>query len=165
MNSKLTPQHSHDFLTNSHRNAKKVAIVFTITVVTMGAEIAAGIWSGSMALLADGWHMGTHAAAFAIAMFTYSYACKHKGDASFSFGPGKVQPLGGFASAVALGVVAILMAIESIGYKSPLKIPTSSGTVYLNLFIASTSIPVPTLNCSETLTGNFPVAPIPPKIN
>lgn len=114
MNSKLTPQHSHDFLTNTHRNAKKVAIVFTITVVTMGAEIAAGIWSGSMALLADGWHMGTHAAAFAIAMFTYSYARKHKGDASFSFGPGKVQPLGGFASAVALGVVAILMAIESI---------------------------------------------------
>ncbi len=115
MNHVLSAQHTHDFLPHTQQNAQKVAIVFGLTVVTMVVEIVAGVWSGSMALLADGWHMGTHAAAFAIAMFAYRYARKHKNDSSFSFGTGKVQSLGGFASAVALAVVALLMAIESIG--------------------------------------------------
>jgi cation diffusion facilitator family transporter len=80
----------------------------------MVLEIAVGTWSGSMALLADGWHMGTHSAAFLIAIFTYSYTKKHAKDRSFSFGTGKVNHLGGFASAVALAIIALLMAIESV---------------------------------------------------
>jgi cation diffusion facilitator family transporter len=80
----------------------------------MVAEIVAGTMSGSMALLADGWHMATHVAAFAIAIFAYRYARTRSGDASFAFGTGKVTVLGGFASAVALAVVALVMAIESV---------------------------------------------------
>ena len=79
----------------------------------MVLEISVGSWSGSMALLADGWHMGTHSAAFAIALFAYWYAKKHANDRDFSFGTGKVNYLGGFASAVALAIVALMMVVES----------------------------------------------------
>jgi len=106
--------HSHDFNVDSHHQASKVKIVFWLTTVIMVLEIAAGTWSGSMALLADGWHMGTHSAAFAITIFAYSYAKKHANNKSFSFGTGKVNYLGGFASAVALAIVALMMAIESV---------------------------------------------------
>lgn len=88
--------------------------VMGLTFVTMIAEIVAGSWYGSMALLADGWHMGTHVAAFAITLFAYHYARKHSDNKAFSFGTGKVTLLGGFASAVALGVVALMMVIESV---------------------------------------------------
>ena len=67
-----------------------------------------------MALLADGWHMGTHSAAFLIAIFAYSYAKKHANNKDFSFGTGKVNSLGGFASAIALAIVALMMIIESV---------------------------------------------------
>lgn len=107
-------QHSHDFGVDNTQNTNKVKIVFWLTTVIMILEIAAGTWSGSMALLADGWHMGTHSAAFLIAIFAYSYAKKHTSNKSFSFGTGKVNYLGGFASAVALGIVALMMVIESI---------------------------------------------------
>ena len=107
-------QHSHDFGVDNAHNTNKVKIVFWLTTVIMILEIAAGTWSGSMALLADGWHMGTHSAAFLIAIFAYSYAKKHTNNKSFSFGTGKVNYLGGFASAVALGIVALMMVIESI---------------------------------------------------
>ena len=107
-------QHSHDFGVDNAHNTNKVKIVFWLTTVIMILEIAAGTWSGSMALLADGWHMGTHSAAFLIAIFAYSYAKKHTNNRSFSFGTGKVNYLGGFASAVALGIVALMMVIESI---------------------------------------------------
>ncbi|WP_448565734.1 CDF family Co(II)/Ni(II) efflux transporter DmeF [Thalassotalea ganghwensis] len=99
---------------SSAEKAKKVWWVFWITVVVMVLEIVAGTWYGSMALLADGWHMGTHAAAFSITLFTFYYAKKHANNHQFSFGTGKVNYLGGFASAIALGIVAILMVIESI---------------------------------------------------
>lgn len=85
-----------------------------LTAITMLAEIIAGEIFGSIALLADGWHMGTHVAAFAISIFTYRYAKRHQRDPAFSFGTGKVSVLGGFASAVALGVVALVMVLESI---------------------------------------------------
>jgi cation diffusion facilitator family transporter len=67
-----------------------------------------------MALLADGWHMGTHVAALSIALFAYRYARRHSDNPFFSFGTGKVGSLGGFASAVALAVVAVLMGLESV---------------------------------------------------
>lgn len=107
-------QHSHDFGVDNSQNTNKVKLVFWLTTVIMILEIGAGTWSGSMALLADGWHMGTHSAAFLIAIFAYSYAKKHTSNKSFSFGTGKVNYLGGFASAIALGIVALMMVIESI---------------------------------------------------
>jgi cation diffusion facilitator family transporter len=80
----------------------------------MVIEIAAGLVFGSMALLADGWHMGTHVAAFTITIFAYRYARRHADSKRFAFGTAKVSVLGGFASAVALVVVALIMAMESI---------------------------------------------------
>jgi cation diffusion facilitator family transporter len=106
--------HPHDFGIDNNNGASKVKVVFALTTVVMVLEIAAGVWSGSMALLADGWHMGTHSFAFAIAMFAYFYAKKHANNRAFSFGTGKVNYLGGFASAVALAIVALMMAIESV---------------------------------------------------
>ena len=107
-------EHSHDFGVDNTQNKSKVKIVFWLTTVIMILEIAAGTWSGSMALLADGWHMGTHSAAFLIAIFAYSYAKKNADNKSFSFGTGKVNYLGGFASAIALAIVALLMVVESV---------------------------------------------------
>ena len=107
-------EHSHDFGLESKGNESKVKIVFWLTTVIMVLEIGAGTWSGSMALLADGWHMGTHSAAFLITIFAYSYAKKHANNREFSFGTGKVNSLGGFASAIALAIVALMMIIESL---------------------------------------------------
>ncbi|MCL2919204.1 cation diffusion facilitator family transporter [Shewanella litorisediminis] len=106
-------QHSHDFFKHNDAGERSTRIVLVLTLVTMVAEILAGTVYGSMALLADGWHMGTHAAAFLITLFAYRYALKHKDDPAFAFGTGKVSVLGGFASAVALGLVALIMVIES----------------------------------------------------
>jgi cation diffusion facilitator family transporter len=107
-------QHSHDFSINRERAEKSTKIVMLLTAVTMVAEIVAGATYGSMALLADGWHMATHVAAFGIAVFAYGYAHSHATDPKYTFGTGKVSILGGFASAVALAVIALVMALESI---------------------------------------------------
>lgn len=107
-------EHSHDFGVDSKLHENKVKNVFWLTTVIMVLEITAGTWSGSMALLADGWHMGTHSAAFLIAIFAYSYAKKHANNKDFSFGTGKVNSLAGFASAIALAIVALMMIIESV---------------------------------------------------
>jgi len=93
---------------------KRTIQVLVLTAVTMVVEIVAGLTFGSMALLADGWHMGTHVAAFSITIFAYRYAKRHANSTRFSFGTGKVSVLGGFASAVALVVVALVMALESV---------------------------------------------------
>ena len=77
-------------------------------------EITAGILSHSMALLADGWHMSTHAIAFIMAALAYRFTRRHSADIRFSFGTGKVGVLGGFASAIVLAVIALLMAGESV---------------------------------------------------
>ena len=106
-------EHSHNFGIENILHENKVKTVFWLTTVIMILEISAGTWSGSMALLADGWHMGTHSAAFLITIFAYSYAKKHANNKDFSFGTGKVNSLGGFASAVALAIVALMMIIES----------------------------------------------------
>jgi cation diffusion facilitator family transporter len=89
--------------------------VVALTVVMMVVEIAAGTIFGSMALLADGWHMATHAAALGIAAFAYSFARRRANDERFTFGTGKVTALGGFGSAVTLAVVAALVLVESVG--------------------------------------------------
>ena len=106
-------QHKHQYI-NRHRSGERnTRYVLYLTVITMFAEIIAGTFYGSMALLADGWHMGTHAAAFTITLFAYRYARKHAHNPNFTFGTGKVSVLGGFTSAVALGLVALIMLFES----------------------------------------------------
>lgn len=107
-------QHKHDFSVNNERGERRTLYVLILTAITMVVEIVAGSIFGSMALLADGWHMGTHVAAFMITIFAYRYARKHANNPAFAFGTGKVSVLGGFASAVALAVVALLMLIESM---------------------------------------------------
>src|SRR5512133_2592595 len=107
--------HSHDFVSGAANVAEqRTRWVVGVTIVMMVAEIVAGMYFGSMALLADGWHMGTHAAALGVAVFAYVYARRHATDPRYSFGTGKVGALGGFASAVGLAVVALLVFGESV---------------------------------------------------
>lgn len=105
--------HSHDYLAVNEKGERRAGIVLILTTITMVVEIIAGNLLGSMALLADGWHMATHVAAFLITLFAYRYARRHASNPAFSFGTGKVGVLGGFSSAVALAVVAVFMAMES----------------------------------------------------
>jgi cation diffusion facilitator family transporter len=111
----LSPwQHRHEFGADSHGTAeRRTRWVVGITATMMVVEIIAGTAFGSMALLADGWHMGTHASALGVAAFAYAYSRRHSGDPRFTFGPGKVTALGGFAGAVGLAVVALGVFLES----------------------------------------------------
>jgi len=103
------------FLGSHHeRNEHRTWLVVGLTVVMMVGEIVGGTWFGSMALVADGWHMATHAAALGIAALAYRYARKHARNPDFSFGTGKVGELAGFASAITLAVVAILICWEAL---------------------------------------------------
>ena len=108
-------RHAHNF-GQAHRTEgeRRTIIVIAITSVMMVIEIAAGIAYGSMALLADGLHMGSHTAALGLAVFAYVYARRHADDERFSFGTGKVNALAGFTGAVVLAGFAVVMAIESI---------------------------------------------------
>ena len=106
--------HSHDFTLDTAEGERRTGMVVVLTFVMMVVEIIAGYLSGSMALLADGWHMGTHVAALGISVFAYRYARRHAANPAYSFGTGKVSALGGFASAVALAVVALMMGAESV---------------------------------------------------
>ncbi len=108
-------RHPHDYGGAGHgAGERRTRWVVGVTLVMMAAEIAAGLVFGSMALLADGWHMGTHAAALGVALFAYRYARRHAADPRYTFGTGKVGALGGFASAVGLAVVALLVLAESL---------------------------------------------------
>jgi cation diffusion facilitator family transporter len=107
-------QHSHDFSVNRDRAEQSTTIVMWLTAITMMVEIITGSLFGSMALLADGWHMATHVAAFGIAVFAYRYARRHANNSKYTFGTGKVTILGGYTSAVALAVTALTIAIESV---------------------------------------------------
>ncbi|HEX2814171.1 MAG TPA: CDF family Co(II)/Ni(II) efflux transporter DmeF [Sphingopyxis sp.] len=107
--------HSHVYLGKRHdENARRTLWVVLLTAVMMVAEIAAGIAFNSMALLADGFHMATHAGALGIAALAYRYAKRHATSGRYSFGTGKVGDLAGFASALVLGIVAIGIAWESV---------------------------------------------------
>jgi len=108
-------QHDHVFGQDQPKaGEKRTIIVIAMTGATMVVEIAAGIAFNSMALLADGLHMASHALALALAVFAYVYTRRHARDDQFSFGAGKVNSLGGYTGAVLLGVFALLMAVESI---------------------------------------------------
>lgn len=107
-------QHSHDFSVDHSQAEKQTKLVLLLTAVTMIAEIVAGTIFGSMALLADGWHMATHVGAFVITIFAYQYTRNHANNPRYTFGTGKVSTLGGFASAITLAVIAFFMAFESL---------------------------------------------------
>ncbi|MBV4477494.1 CDF family Co(II)/Ni(II) efflux transporter DmeF [Pseudomonas botevensis] len=116
----LTPQaqrfrHDHQFLGASHdENARRTLWVVILTFIMMIGEIAAGYITGSMALLADGFHMATHAGALGIAAAAYGFARRNAQNSRYSFGTGKVGDLAGFASAMVLGLVSLGIAGESI---------------------------------------------------
>ncbi|PHH43737.1 CDF family Co(II)/Ni(II) efflux transporter DmeF [Pseudomonas putida] len=116
----LTPSaerfsHDHQFLGASHdENARRTLWVVALTFVMMIGEIAAGYLTGSMALLADGFHMATHAGALGIAAAAYGFARRNANNRRYSFGTGKVGDLAGFASAMVLGLVSLGIAGESI---------------------------------------------------
>lgn len=116
--------HDHVFLSSAHRrNETRLWLVVVITAVMMIAEIVAGSWFNSMALLADGWHMATHAGALAISAFAYWYARRHVRDRRFTFGTGKVGELAAYTSALILGAVAVFIGWESfVRFQAPLTI-------------------------------------------
>lgn len=110
-----TYAHDHVFLGAAHdENARRTRWVVVLTAVMMVGEIIAGYVTGSMALLADGFHMATHAGALSVAAGAYSYAKRHSHDRTFSFGTGKVGDLAGFASAMVLGLIALGIGVESV---------------------------------------------------
>src|SRR5262245_33423866 len=101
--------HDHVFLGEAHdRNERRTWFVVILTAAMMVAEIVGGTLFGSMALVADGWHMSTHAAALSIAALAYRFARSHAHDPRFSFGTGKLGELAGFASALILAMIALL---------------------------------------------------------
>jgi cation diffusion facilitator family transporter len=107
--------HEHVFLGERHsQNERRTWFVVALTVAMMVGEIAAGAVFGSMALLADGWHMATHAAALGIAGLAYAFARQHSGNSRFAFGTGKFGDLAAFSSAIILAMIAVQIAYESL---------------------------------------------------
>lgn len=107
-------RHRHHFHIDTSRGERRARQVIVLTGAMMLMEVVAGYLFGSMALLADGWHMGTHAAALGITVFAYAHARRHADSPRYCFSTGKVGVLGGFGSAVVLAVIALLMGFESL---------------------------------------------------
>jgi len=107
--------HDHVFLGAGHdRNERRTWAVIVLCAVMMAAEIVGGLLFGSIALVADGLHMSTHASALLLAALAYRYARRHADDPRFSFGTGKLGDLAGFSSAIVLAMIAILIGYEAI---------------------------------------------------
>ncbi|MDQ3563829.1 MAG: cation diffusion facilitator family transporter [Pseudomonadota bacterium] len=107
-------KHPPDDTTENARGERASQRVLTLTAAMTVVEVTAGMAYGSMSLLADGWHMATHAAALRITAFAYRFARRHAADQRYTFGTGKIGVLAGFASAVALLVVTAVLAAECI---------------------------------------------------
>ena len=107
-------QHGHAFQAGRNEGERRTQIVLGLTASMMIVEIAVGLASGSMALLADGLHMGSHAVGIGLAAFAYGYARRHAADNRFTFGTGKVNSLAGFTGALLLAGFAALMAFQSV---------------------------------------------------
>jgi cation diffusion facilitator family transporter len=106
--------HDHLFDTGNRAAERGTRAVMWITAAMMMVEIAAGLWFNSMALLADGWHMSSHALAIGLSAFAYAAARRYTGDRRFAFGTWKIEILGGFASAILLLGIAVLMVAASV---------------------------------------------------
>ena len=107
-------RHAHAFDGGNVSGERRLWIVVAITAATMVAEIVSGWITGSMALTADGWHMGTHVAALGIAAVSYRLARQWASDSRFTFGTWKIEVLGAYSSALLLAVVALAMVVESV---------------------------------------------------
>lgn len=131
--------HEHFFLGTAHeRNERRTWLVIWLTATMMIAEIAAGTIFGSMALIADGWHMATHAMAMLIAALAYLYARKNAYNRRFTFGTGKLGELAAFASAIILALIALLIGWESLlRLKAPVPIdfPQAIGVAVIGLVV------------------------------
>lgn len=111
MTERICNQH---IVRDNRSNMRKTSIVVVITLITMVAEIIYGLITGSMALLADGIHMGTHAFALVVTVIAYYIAGKHAKNPNFAFSSGKVSILGGYTNAIILGITALYMVYEAI---------------------------------------------------
>ena len=108
-------RHEHVFIgSNQTANERRTWLVIALTATMMVLEISAGFIFGSMALLADGWHMASHASALGITAIAYYFARRYAFDKRFSFGTGKISELAGYSSALLLALIALLMAYESV---------------------------------------------------
>lgn len=107
-------QHHHSFGENKEHIEKKTLMVVILTFIMMIAEIAFGLMTNSMALFADGLHMGTHTFALGVSLLAYILARKHSKNKKFAFGTWKIEILGAYTSALTLGIVAVLMLYSSI---------------------------------------------------
>jgi cation diffusion facilitator family transporter len=108
-------RHSHIFLGAAHeRNERKTWTVIAICTAMMIAEVVGGLWFGSVALIADGLHMSTHAGALLIAALAYTYSRRYARDERLAFGTGKLGDLAAFTSAIVLAMIALLIGYESI---------------------------------------------------
>ena len=107
-------RHHHLFNVEKRHVERRTFVVVIITLITMVAEILFGWMSNSMALLADGWHMGTHALALGVSLAAYVLARRYAHDRRFSFGTWKIEILGAYSSAIVLGLVGIVMVYSSM---------------------------------------------------
>src|ERR1700752_2894707 len=119
-----SPLHSHVFLGETHEQSeRRTWAVIWLCGAMMVAEIVGGRLFGSIALVADGLHMSTHAGALLLAAIAYSYARKHAADPRFTFGTGKLGDLAGFTSAIVLAMIAVLIGYEAVSrFLSPVPI-------------------------------------------
>jgi cation diffusion facilitator family transporter len=108
-------EHKHVFLGRTHeKNERRTWVVIWLCTAMMLAEIIGGSLFGSLALIADGWHMSTHAGALLLAALAYTYARRHAEDPSFAFGTGKIGDLAGYTSAIVLAFIALLICYEAV---------------------------------------------------
>jgi cation diffusion facilitator family transporter len=107
-------KHPHQFNEGNPLAEKNTLRAVVITAIMMVVEIVGGYWLNSMALLADGWHMSSHALALGVSAGAYVLARRLATDSRFAFGTWKIEVLGGYSSALLLGVVAVLMLVQSI---------------------------------------------------
>src|SRR5208283_947921 len=122
--SNAMPAHSHNFLGTGHeQNERRTWGVIVLCSAMMLVEIVGGSVFGSLALVADGLHMSTHAGAMLIAALAYTYARRHANDSRFVFGTGKLGDLAGFTSAIVLAMIALLIGYEAFArFLSPVPI-------------------------------------------
>src|SRR6266849_8251972 len=106
--------HEHVFDKGNYAAERGTRAVMWITAAMMVVEVVAGLWFNSMALLADGWHMSSHAVAIGLSAFAYAAARRYARDSRFAFGTWKIEVLGGFASAIFLLGVAVMMVVASV---------------------------------------------------
>src|ERR1700748_180671 len=108
-------RHHHCFLgEGQEKNERRTWMVIALCSFMMIAEIVGGLLFGSIALVADGLHMSTHASALLLAALAYSYARRHSTDQRFTFGTGKLGDLAGFTSAIVLAMIALLIGYEAV---------------------------------------------------